>query len=62
MSKEFRNLMFLYIICAIFIFGGFYLTGLPTIIQIIILLIGLILTIYTFIKLTTTLIRQFKND
>ena len=62
MSKEFRNLMFLYILCAIFIFGGFYLTSLPTIVQIILLSIGLILTVYTLIQLTKALMRQTKKD
>ena len=61
MSNEFRHLLILYVVSAVLIFGGFYLTSIPPIFQIILLVIGLGFTIYTLIKLTKVLVKQFKN-
>ena len=62
MQKEFKRFLKLYVVCAVLVFGGFYLTALPTIVQILLLLSGVILTIYTLISITKYFIQQQKNN
>ncbi|WP_332650593.1 hypothetical protein [Lysinibacillus sp. 54212] len=62
MITDFRMLSLLCSLSAIFIILGFFLTKIPILAQILILLIGLGLGIYTFVCLIALFIKQVKED
>ena len=60
-NSEFKKLSIIAFVGALFIIGGFYLTMLPVILQIIFLLIGVIATARTVIGLIKFLMKMNKD-
>lgn len=60
-NSEFRKLSILAFLSALFIVGGFYLTMLPIIIQIIFLLIGVVSGVVALVGLIKFLVKMNKD-